>query len=66
SFATALVSAAVWLLVRARPSWTPGQIRAVLEQCVTSKPTTPEGRDCAVGHGRLDLRVMMQQLALNP
>lgn len=30
SFATALVSAAAWLAIRARPSWKPDQIRAAL------------------------------------
>jgi hypothetical protein len=67
SFATALVSAAAWLAVRAHPDWTPQQVRQALGDSADSTlvaPVPPNIRpkapangkwNVAVGCGRLDV-----------
>jgi len=67
SFATALVSAAAWLVVRAQPSWRPNRVREALGDSADSTLVglaTPKMRkhapsnekwNVAVGCGRLDV-----------
>jgi hypothetical protein len=64
SFAAAFVSAAVWLARHFRPCLTVDQVREVLRESVAPATIPPNRRKHSpdVGHGRLDMRRMLEVL----
>lgn len=62
SYAAPMVSAAAWLALRARPGWSPAQIRDLLARSVAGA----QGFTKELGHGRLDMRQMMKELDCPP
>lgn len=58
SYASAMVSAAAWLTLRARPHWTAAQVKAILGRSVHRV-----GRfDSEIGHGRLNMCKLVREL----
>ena len=55
SFAAAMVTAAVWLARRKKPSLTPGDVRELL-RLSAYRPDGIPGHDSEIGHGRLDMK----------
>src|SRR5215211_3811080 len=55
SFAAAMVTAAVWLARRKKPSLTPGDVRELL-RLSAYRPDGVPGHDSEIGHGRLDMK----------
>ena len=55
SFAAAMVTAAVWLARRKKPSLTPGDVRELL-RLSAYRPDGSPGHDSEIGHGRLDMK----------
>jgi hypothetical protein len=79
SFATALVSAAAWLAVRAQPKWSSDEIRNALaestdatlvDDCpkqLAAQIQPPNGKwNPAIGCGRLDVKKLAAALPTNP
>ncbi|HLM68418.1 MAG TPA: S8 family serine peptidase [Longimicrobium sp.] len=64
SFAAPFVTAAVWLARRYRPCLNVDQVREVLKQSVAPDTVPRNKHKCssAVGHGRLDMRRMVEVL----
>jgi len=61
SFAAAMVTAAVWLARRKRPSLTPNDVRELLRDSAY-RPDGIPGHDSEIGHGRLDMRRLAELL----
>jgi len=55
SFAAAMVTAAVWLARRKKPSLTSGDVRELL-RLSAYRPDGSPGHDSEIGHGRLDMK----------
>ena len=55
SFAAAMVTAAVWLARRKKPSLTPGDVRELL-RLSAYRPDGSPGHDSEIGYGRLDMK----------
>ena len=62
SFAAAMVTAAVWLARRKKPGLTPGDVRELL-RLSAYRPGDISGRDDEIGHGRLDMRRLVELLS---
>jgi subtilisin family serine protease len=61
SFAAAMVTAAVWLARRKKPSLTPSDVRELL-RLSAYRPDGIPGHDSEIGHGRLDMRRLAELL----
>lgn len=55
SFATAMVTAAVWLALRREPGASPARIRELLKSSVAARPGVPPAHTPSLGFGRLDM-----------
>ena len=55
SYATAMVTAAVWLARRAKPGLGPAEIREILAKSVDGKSVPNGGHSAELGFGRLDM-----------
>ncbi|WP_329687497.1 S8 family peptidase [Longimicrobium sp.] len=58
SYAAAMVSAAAWLTLRARPYWTATQVRDLLSRAVHRSGKY----DTEIGYGRLDMGKLIEEL----
>ncbi|HET7460794.1 MAG TPA: S8 family serine peptidase [Longimicrobium sp.] len=63
SFAAPMVSAAVWLVLRARPCWGLKEVKEVLAESAVLKPGV---RRDEVGAGRLDLKNLLDSVRKRP